>query len=118
MKTQALLAFTFPSSSALLSKLLGILLILSVIGYSGSTYAATKVPGAPFVAEHAIKSVNINRADVQTLSAVLKGVGKKRAQAIVDWREKNGPFTDINQLLEVKGIGNKILADNNGKIEL
>jgi competence protein ComEA len=38
------------------------------------------------------------------LQQELKGVGKVKAEAIVAYREANGPFTTVDQLLEVKGI--------------
>ena len=56
--------------------------------------------------------VNINTADAQTLSKNIKGVGLKKAQAIVAFREKNGAFKNIEDLKKVKGIGNKLLDKN------
>jgi len=61
-------------------------------------------------------SVNINTADAAALAAGLDGVGEARAKAIVAYREQNGPFASPEALLEVKGIGEKVLADNEGKI--
>ena len=62
--------------------------------------------------------VNINTAGVQELADTLNGVGEKRAQAIVAYREANGPFTSVDQLQEVKGIGEKVLAKNRHLIVL
>jgi competence protein ComEA len=59
-----------------------------------------------------VSEVNINNADAQMLSEGLKGVGLKKAEAIVQWRELNGGFNSLEQLLEVKGIGEKTLQDN------
>ena len=56
--------------------------------------------------------VNVNNADAQMLSDSLKGVGLKKAQAIVEWREQNGDFVALEQLLEVKGLGEKTLQAN------
>ena len=53
--------------------------------------------------------VDINAADVQALEA-LKGVGDKKAQAIVDYRTKNGEFKSVDDLTSVKGISDKFLA--------
>ena len=50
-------------------------------------------------------SVDINSASVEELAAALPGIGPGKAQRIVDWRETNGPFQFIDQLLEVSGIG-------------
>lgn len=49
-------------------------------------------------------TVNINTADAATL-CTLSGVGQKTAEAIIAWREANGPFASPDQLMEVKGIG-------------
>lgn len=62
--------------------------------------------------------VNINTADSETLAIVLKGVGEKRAQAIVNYRDTNGPFTDVNQLQQIKGISAGIIKKNLDKIRL
>jgi len=48
--------------------------------------------------------ININRASVAELTG-LPGIGEVRAGQIVDYREKHGYFTDIEQLMEVSGIG-------------
>lgn len=48
--------------------------------------------------------VNINTADEKTLMKV-KGIGKKRAKAIVAYREKNGNFKSVEDLAKVKGVG-------------
>ena len=60
--------------------------------------------------------VNINTADAPTLSTNIKGVGMKKAQAIIDYREKNGKFNKIEDLMKVKGIGPKLLEKNAGTI--
>ena len=57
------------------------------------------------------QSININQANISQLS-LLKGIGKKKAQAIVSYREENGKFSELNELLKVKGIGKKVLNDN------
>lgn len=62
-------------------------------------------------------AVNINSADVETLTQ-LKGVGEKKAADIVAWREANGTFTSVEQLLEVRGIGPAILESNRDRIQL
>lgn len=54
------------------------------------------------------KQVNINTASVADLTA-LKGVGEAKAKAIVEHREKAGPFKSVDDLAEVKGIGPKLL---------
>ena len=61
--------------------------------------------------------VNINSADASTL-AELKGIGDVKAQAIVDYRKKNGPFTNISDLQKVKGISAKTIEKNQQDLSL
>lgn len=58
-----------------------------------------------------MEKININKADTKTLTT-LKGIGKDRAVKIVEYREKNGPFQKIEDLMKVKGIGKKIFEQN------
>ena len=51
--------------------------------------------------------VNINIADAKTLARELDGIGPAKAQAIVDYRQKNGAFKKIEDLMNVRGIGEK-----------
>jgi len=69
--------------------------------------------GALTLAGHALAAqpVDINTADAQTLADTIRGVGLKRAEAIVADREKNGPFTSVDDLARVQGIGERILED-------
>jgi competence protein ComEA len=53
--------------------------------------------------------VNVNTADAETISAELKGIGLAKAQAIVDYRSKHGPFKSADDLTLVKGIGESTL---------
>ncbi|MEZ3499746.1 ComEA family DNA-binding protein [Pantoea sp. KPR_PJ] len=62
--------------------------------------------------------VSINEATAEQLSAVMNGVGLKKAQAIVSYREQYGPFTAIEQLKEVPGIGNALVERNAGRLKL
>ncbi len=54
------------------------------------------------------KSLNINNATKSDL-VKLPGIGEVLAENIIKYREENGKFDDINQLLKVKGIGKKKL---------
>lgn len=64
------------------------------------------------------EKVNINHASAEQLARVLRGVGMARAQAIIELREKLGGFKDIEDLLQVRGLGVKMLEDNRDRIEL
>lgn len=63
-------------------------------------------------------TVNINTADKETLMSSIKGVGEKRAEAIIAYREENGPFTSIGGLADVKGVGTSIVEKNTGNLSL
>ena len=57
------------------------------------------------------ESVNINTADKAALMT-LKGIGEKRAEAIIAYRETHGPFKSVDQLNEVKGLGQMFVETN------
>ena len=65
--------------------------------------------------------VDINKANVSDLST-LKGIGPKKAQAIIAYRETNGPFKSLDDLTHIKGIGKKSITrlktNNPGRIVL
>ena len=60
--------------------------------------------------------VNINTADAETISESLQGVGLSKAQAIVEYRQKHGPFRTPDDLSLVKGIGERTVELNRGNI--
>ena len=60
--------------------------------------------------------VDINTATAKELS-VLKGIGMKKAEAIVAYRNDNGSFASVEELLKVKGIGAKILEKIKPEVE-
>ncbi len=62
--------------------------------------------------------VNINTADAATISAELKGVGLAKAQAIVEYRKKHGPFRSADDLSLVKGIGERTVEINRADIKV
>jgi len=60
----------------------------------------------------AVDKVNINTADAETLAGMIDGVGEKKAAAIILYREENGPFEMVEDLVNVKGISDGILEKN------
>ena len=66
----------------------------------------------------ATDTVNINTADAATLSDRLTGVGLTRAQEVVRYRESYGPFSSVEELAEVKGIGPATVEKNRSRIVL
>ena len=77
---------------------------------------------APLMLDAAAKAqttkVDLNGADAPTLQRELSGIGEAKAKAIVAYRESNGPFSSVDELLEVKGIGKAILDKNREKLEV
>ncbi|WP_150138719.1 ComEA family DNA-binding protein [Candidatus Enterovibrio escicola] len=61
-------------------------------------------------------SVNINSASEKELMLSLKGIGKKKAKAIIDYRKKHGQFKAVEDLIKVKGIGEKLIEKNKQRI--
>jgi competence protein ComEA len=62
--------------------------------------------------------VNINTADAKTLSDALTGIGMKKAEAIVKYREEKGLFKTAENLKDVPGIGEKTFEKNKADILL
>ncbi|KZM76607.1 competence protein ComEA [Cellulosimicrobium sp. I38E] len=67
-------------------------------------------PAAPAAGATAGGAVDLNAADATALDA-LPGIGPVLAERIVAWRDENGPFTTVDELGEVSGIGPAVLAD-------
>ena len=57
-------------------------------------------------------TININTADADSLAAGIQGVGDKRAQAIVEYRQQHGEFASVDALANVKGIGPSTIEKN------
>ncbi|MDT3232538.1 ComEA family DNA-binding protein [Pseudomonas sp. rhizo25] len=87
-----------------------------------TTAAPVAKPGvaAPTLAQAAkteqSTKVNLNAADAETLRRDLFGIGASKANAIISYRESNGPFTVVDELLEVKGIGKALLEKNRDRL--
>lgn len=55
--------------------------------------------------------LNINNASIEQLE-MIKGIGAKKAQAIIEYRLQHGNFVTVDDLSKVKGIGSKFIAKN------
>ena len=93
------------------------LLLTSVCGASSAcAEALTTMDSVEHVAsKHTL--VNLHAANVEQLMA-LPGIGKSKAQAIVAYREEQGPFSSVDDLVNVKGIGKKLLAKLAASVEV
>jgi competence protein ComEA len=87
---------------------------------STGSYAAKAQPAVEpvNVAVAEAVAVNLNAADAETLTRELKGIGATKAKAIVEYREAHGPFSSVDELLEVKGIGAATLEKNRAKLSI
>ncbi|WP_447871865.1 ComEA family DNA-binding protein [Serratia fonticola] len=108
-----------------------LLLAAALFGLIGSSAIAAEKPsqGQPQAAVVSPKvsleaqsegeaKVSINQADAEALATVLNGVGLKKAEAIVRYREQNGPFSEIDQLQEVPGIGPSLVERNRDRLKM
>ena len=91
---------------------LSVLLTLFCLVFTPLSFAATQHDTAN------IERVNINTASIEQLSESLAGIGPQKASAIIEWRTRNGNFTDTKQLAEIKGIGEAIIERNKERIQL
>ena len=63
-----------------------------------------------------LQSVNINTANAVELASMLVGVGEARAQSIIEYRDQNGPFKTLEDLQQVKGLGQVFIEKNKDRI--
>lgn len=61
------------------------------------------------------EQIDVNKADAESF-ATLPGIGLKKGQAIVDYREAHGEFTNIEQLKKVQGISDTLLSKIKRKV--
>ncbi|AIR61042.1 competence protein ComEA [Cedecea neteri] len=88
-------------------------------GSAPASTAATQPKTAPAkTAEQGEGLVSINSAPAEELAQKMNGVGLKKAQAIVNYRDEFGPFKTLDQLQEVPGIGASLVERNLARIKL
>lgn len=81
------------------------------------TIALALALAAPFAVQGG-QTVDINTADADTLARVIDGIGVAKAQAIVDYRQANGPFKTVDGLVAVKGIGERTVERNRDRLSV
>lgn len=84
-------------------------LFISIPSLSVDSLAAKATKSVTETVAEKVDRVSINDADV-TLLSTIPGIGPKTAEAIVAYRQANGKFASIDDLVKVKGIGEKKLA--------
>lgn len=63
-----------------------------------------------------LEQVNINQADASMIALVLNGIGMRKAEAIVAYRNENGSFNTVDDLIMVKGVGEFTVLNNQDRI--
>lgn len=81
-------------------------------------YAVNYASSADSVEQVMQEQVDINLADAETIAMVLVGIGISRAEAIVEYRESNGNFKSLDDLILVSGIGEVTIRKNAERILL
>ena len=95
--------------------LLILISLLTVLSFSTGTFAKSV---SSTTQQHQQSTVNLNKANAKEIAKTLKGIGLKKAQSIVAYREKNGSFKAVEEVASVKGIGVKTIAKNYKRIVL
>ena len=82
--------------------------LVLVLALTGATAmpATAAPPAAPKATASEARPIDINTADSAALESV-PGIGKSLSQRILAFREKNGPFQSVDDLLKVQGVGEK-----------
>ena len=74
--------------------------------------ASAKAEAVPGDTDNGATKVSINHASAEQLAQALNGVGLKKAQAIVSYREEYGPFKTLDDLKQVPGMGSALVERN------
>lgn len=97
-------------------KLVSSMMILSCALLAGSSHADTQTLLSPSTL-HTHKRINLNSASADDLTHAVKGIGHKRALAIIQYRQKHGPFRNITDLASVRGIGLRFVQTHRAELD-
>ena len=103
------------SSQAMSPKAVLCALLTSLLLFTTNVYSAESK-----VADHVVvmqQNVHLNKSTIDDL-VTLKGIGHKKAQAILAYRQQIGGFKSVGELINIKGIGEKILSDNKDRLKI
>lgn len=98
-----------------------IAMVLSFLSMSFPLYASSTTPlnanSTAQETEAATNKINLNTAELKTLIHSFKGIGEKRAQAIIKYREGHDGFKSVDELAEVPGLGQQFVHRNLAELE-
>lgn len=80
--------------------------------------AAQAEPATETAGQVSVSKVSINSATAEELASAMNGIGIKKAEAIVSWRDEFGAFADLDELSDVPGIGSALVERNRDRITL
>ena len=98
----------------LASAVLSAAFIVPAITFASSSAATATTKTT---ANQSVEKVNINTANLTTFETI-KGLGEKKSQAIINYRNENGSFKTVNDLTKVQGISDKLLAKIEGQLTI
>lgn len=93
-------------------------LSLSILSCATPCFAENTLPTAPAEAGQALKKINLNTADAKALTHSFKGIGQKRAEAIVSYRDTEGHFKSVADLAHVRGLGQSFVDSHLSELEV
>ncbi|WP_425579719.1 ComEA family DNA-binding protein [Tatumella terrea] len=102
-------------------RIFSLCLALAACSFQSPATPSATVAGSPApVAEEQAGpgKVSINQATAEMLAEAMNGVGLKKARSIVEYREQYGPFTSVEQLAEVPGMGTSLVERNLSRLTL
>lgn len=88
------------------SKIVTALMLVFVLACASAAPVAAAPPALPKATASEARPVDLNSADSAALETV-PGIGKSLSQRILAFREKNGPFQSVDDLLKIQGVGEK-----------
>lgn len=90
--------------------LFAVVLLLSVPSLFAQTPLKNTLPHTPPPTTEVAQKINMNKATAAELAGSFMGIGQKRAEAIVKYREAHGGFKAIDELANVRGMGKSFVT--------